>query len=328
MEILLKKRSWRVVDPDSGFGSVLDSFDSFDSDHRSPCRLDQFLSWNWINGGTKDKEGNPVMKGMIKIPTPTLPGRYVCQYYTLNGKSNNQYCCTAISNMILVGRKYSVKASLPSLSSSSTSLPMPTKILVHCQQVSTETKFGTAAWIGLYRAEKDDGILPHIENKNYYAFDWVSNGKDIPVTSETKSLNVIEKQLLLEVPKAGQWHLRLYSDRSYTDVASTSIHIPGENRLELSVSEQEMKVNCYINTVDPSRDYVWVGIYKINEKDQRQYRRYKYLTPSTSTSASSLPYPLVFHAPIHTGTYEARLFANKSYEVISRSEPVTIHGIS
>jgi len=141
---------------------------------------------------------------------------------------------------------------------------------------------------------------------------------------------VVEKQLSFEVPKAGQWHLRLYSDRSYTDVASTSILIPGEDRLELSVSETEMKVDCVISTVDPSRDYVWIGIYKIYEKDPRQYRRYKYLVPvsTSSSSSTSVPYSVVFKAPIHSGTYEARLFANKSYEVITRSNPVTIHGIS
>jgi len=202
---------------------------------------------------------------------------------------------------------------------------MPAKILVNCQQVSELTKFGSGAWVGLYRDTKGGhSLTPSIDNKSYYAFEWVSNGKDVTSSTEDKSLTTVEKQLTFEVPKAGQWLLRLFHDRSYVDVATCSIDIAGEDRLELSVSGAQMKVECALNTVDPARDYVWVGIYKIEEKDQRQYRRYKYIVPTSSSNTNST---LTFKTPIHSGTYEARLFSNKSYEVVAKSASVTINGI-
>jgi hypothetical protein len=257
-----------------------------------------------------------------------------------------------------VGPQFTLKASLSQPITSHVPIAMPAKIHVRCQQVAKAggmPKFGSGVWIGLYRHDDKDGVAltPQLDKKNYAAFDWICNGKEVtPLEDKTKLL--VEREVTFEVPKAGQWYLRLFSDRSYNDVASTAIHIAGEDRLELSVSGQEMKINCYVNTVDPLRDYVWVGVYKVEEKDQRQYRRYKYLVPNSSSSTSSSSTPssstssstsssststsssrysgaphstLVFKAPIHSGVYEARLFANKSYEVLTRSEPVTIHGI-
>jgi hypothetical protein len=302
----------------------LDSSDRYENDDRPPCPSDSFVSWNWTGGGTKDTNGQPLMKGTLTFVPPCISGRYVCQYYTMTNKSGD-YSCTAISNPILVGPRFSIKASI---SQSSTS--MPAKIIVDCQQVSSQNKFASGAWLGVYRDDKDGGISSHLDTKNYHAFEWLSNGKDVtPAPPKAESLTVVEKELSFEVPKAGPWHFRLFADRSYIDVASGSIHIPGEDKLNLSVSGPEMKVDCYITTVDPLRDYVWVGIYKIDEKDQRQYRRYKYLPLITSSSPSAqVPHStLIFKTPIHSGVYEARLFANKTYEVITRSESITIYGI-
>jgi hypothetical protein len=315
----------------------LDSSDRYENDERPPRPSEHFVFWNWTGGGTKDSEGHPLTKGTFTISAPTTPGRYVCQYYTMTSSQSGEYSCTAISNPVLIGPKFSIKASV---SSSLDPITLPAKIHVTCQQVSSQSKFGSGAWVGLYRDNKDENSLTrNIDNKSYHAFEWLSNGKDIkpPVPLEGQSLTSVEKELSFDVPKAGQWRLRLFSDRSYIDVASGSAYIAGEDKLELSVSGQEMKVDCYITTVDPLRDYVWVGVYKVEEKDQRQYRRYKYLVPQTTasspssslpTSSARAPYStLTFRAPIHSGVYEARLFANKSYEVISRSGSVTIHGI-
>jgi len=212
---------------------------------------------------------------------------------------------------------------------------MPAKIIVTCQQVSPQLKFESGAWVGLFRNDKDSDLISHIDNKNYHAFEWIMSGKEVlSKPLEDKKLFLVEREISFEVPKAGKWHLRLFSDRSYNDVASDVINIPGNNRLVLTVLEKDMKVDCYVNTVDLLRDYVWVGIYKTDEKDQRQYRRYKYLIPTPTSSSSSMTTPssapistLTFRTPVHSGVYEARLFANKSYEVLSKSESVTIHGI-
>jgi len=210
---------------------------------------------------------------------------------------------------------------------------MPTRIQIRCKQACSstgQTKFGSGAWIGLYRRDDKDGscIIPKIDNKNYFAFEWLSNGKDITssVGTSTETPLEAEKEVVLEVPKAGQWFVRLFPDRSYNDIATAKIYIQGEDNLTLNVESTVMSVVCNVTTVDPARDYVWVGVYKIEEKDQRQYRRYKYLSSAMLSTSSSDPITLTFKTPIHSGIYEARLFANGSYEVLSRSAPVTVLG--
>jgi len=295
------------------------------------------ILWNWTNGGVKDDKGLIVNKGQVTFPFPSVPGLYAFQHYTSTSAGST---CTAISNSILVGPRFSLTASLPSSSSSSSSstsscksVAMPARIHIRCKQAATSTglsKFGSGAWVGLYRRDDKDGssVVPKIDNKHYFAFEWLSNGKDITPTPSLETPRQTEKEVVLEVPKAGQWYIRLFADRSYNDVTTTALHIPGEDKLEVKAEGTVMTVTCSVNTVDPARDCVWVGVYKVEEKDQRQYRRYKYLASSSSpTITASCPIKLTFKAPIHSGTYEARLFANGSYEVISRSVPITIHGI-
>jgi len=162
--------------------------------------------------------------------------------------------------------------------------------------VSYEQKAGKMypnAWIALYpKAETD--------NTKYRAYDWIQNASD--------------NTLKFKAPKTGVWEFRYFPQKTYVDVARCHISVDGSDRLVIRLNEAEatVEVDCMIVTVDPECDYVWVGLYFVEQKDQRQWRRYKYFTPGH-------PSKVVFKQPKTPGTYEARLFANKSYEPICKS---------
>jgi hypothetical protein len=71
--------------------------------------------------------------------------------------------------------------------------------------------------------------------------------------------------------------------------------------------------------VDPATENVWVGLFFTSETDNRHFRRYKYVYDRTAD--------VVFKAPQTGGTYEARLFANKSYDCILKSNTFVLPGM-
>jgi len=160
-----------------------------------------------------------------------------------------------------------------------------------------------AAWIGMYEKVQSD-------NRLYTAYQWISSASD--------------NALVFDVPKVGEWEFRYFPQRSYVDVARCSIHLQGADEMVLSMEEggSLMRIKCRIQTVDTTKDHVWVGIYRAEEQNNRQYKKYKYISPSSSSSSSSATIEVTFAAPRTPAVYEARLFANKSLVPICKSNSV------
>lgn len=152
-----------------------------------------------------------------------------------------------------------------------------------------------SAWVGLYvKGEKD--------NSQYRAFDWLSNA--------------VDHTLVFPCPKAGEWEFRFFPQRSYVDVARSSLQVGGTDVVRLSLEDGQMIVRTELVTVDPAYDNVWVGIYKSEEIDNRQYRKYKYVGQASGTIA--------FRACTTPSTYEARIFAHKSLDVVCKSNTIIV----
>jgi len=94
------------------------------------------------------------------------------------------------------------------------------------------------------------------------------------------------------------------------------VDVSGDAKLSLSLDTTSVILTYSISTLDPSVDKVWFGIFHVEEKNSRYYRRFQYLRDTTGTKTMN-----VMKTP---GTYEARLFAHGSAEVICRSNTVTI----
>jgi len=84
------------------------------------------------------------------------------------------------------------------------------------------------------------------------------------------------------------------------------------------VRDARVLLRCNLQTVDPARDKVWVGLYKVNETNYfRGYERYKYLTIPGRTE--------IFLTPPKTGgLYIAHLFARNNPVPIASSDTIPI----
>lgn len=162
------------------------------------------------------------------------------------------------------------------------------KIVARWNQISGNLY--SKSWIGLYEKSETN-------NNNYIHFEYA--GK--PNTD-----------LLFDAPfKPREYELRFFTN-SYVDVArSESIRIEGNDTISATFENGMVNVKLNIVTIDPTSESGWLGVYFTHETNNRQWRRYKYFSSRIGDCS--------FKAPRTQGTYEVRLFANKTYDMILKS---------
>jgi len=94
--------------------------------------------------------------------------------------------------------------------------------------------------------------------------------------------------------------------------------VKGSDSLVLRIDKENNKaiVEYSVTTVDPAKDYVWVGIYHTKQDDSRYYRRYKYIPDHKGS--------FEVKAMQTGGTYEARLFGCGTYDTLASSNHVVV----
>jgi len=165
------------------------------------------------------------------------------------------------------------------------------KIIVNWNQVSGN-KY-SRAWIGFFQKYQTN-------NKQYITWEYATNA-----------------EISFAAPiKPREYEFRFFTN-SYEHVAqSNSIKIEGEDSLVASIKDGVITVVPHIVSVDPYCDAVWMGIFFTSESDHRQWRRYKYVSDRNIN--------VQFKAPRTAGEYEVRLFANKTYEMLVKSNSFVI----
>jgi len=230
--------------------------------------------------------GKPVSQGSLTFTLSEF-GEFEFRYFSKSKGSQ----VLAVSNVVKVGPMVDLSAHYE---------PDSNSLVVRFDQRTGHVY--PNAWIGLY-ASAD------APNNQYRTYEWVANSTD--------------HQLRFKAPKAGTWHFRFFPQKSYIDVARTHVSVTGNDSMTLTMEDGQMVVRATIETVDPALDNVWVGIYRQEQPDNRLYRKYRYVASShatTSTSASGkVTYVLTFRPCTTPGFHEARLFANKSLDVVCRS---------
>jgi len=226
-------------------------------------------------------------KGSLVFTAPLLVGRY--KFYYLSNKS---YEILSMSNIFSVGPHYDMIATLF----------VDEKSGNKNVKVNVDQRFGTSqpnAWVGLFEPNQSN-------NSQYVTYQWM--------------IDAVNNTLLFVVPKSGNWEFRLFLDRNYwgtyVDVKRCLILVPGEDTLELSIVDNQAIVRYMIETVDPYKDSAWIGLFFVDEKNNRQWRRYKNIYLGGSNE-------IRFKAPQSPGTYHARLFANR-YSLLQTSNLITI----
>jgi len=140
---------------------------------------------------------------------------------------------------------------------------------------------------------------PHgeVNPKSYITYKWAKHGEE----------------LTFPVTKTGQWNFKAFSEKTYDHSATQSVIVPGSDTLTLTVNKEAntATVTYDISTVDPATEKVWIGIFHVEQEDSRYYRRYRYVTDRKGS--------FDVKAMQTAGIYEARLFANGTYDVLCRS---------
>jgi len=220
---------------------------------------------------------NDTNKGTVTFSAPNYYGTYEFRYFV-----SNSYQHVAISNRVKIGPKVELQAQLDETGK---------KIVVKWNQL-TGNKY-PRAWIGFYEKSQ-------VNNKQFLTWEYAST-PEISFAAPVK-------------PK--EYEFRFFTN-SYEDVSRSNIvRVEGEDRLAASISEGIITVKPHIVSSDPYYDSVWMGIFFTSELDNRQWRRYKYITERDTE--------VQFKAPNTPGEYEVRLFACKTYDLIVKSNSFQI----
>jgi len=150
-----------------------------------------------------------------------------------------------------------------------------------------------------------DRIVREIRDKYSNYLNWEHTSKSI------------NNELTFDAPfKPREYELRFFTN-SYIDVArSNPIRIEGKDTMLSNYENGFVTVKLNIVSVDPYYESAWLGLYFTHETNNRQWRRYRYFSNRTADTQ--------FKAPRTGGEYEVRMFANKTYDLILKSNTFTI----
>lgn len=154
----------------------------------------------------------------------------------------------------------------------------------------TEGEGAPNAWIAVYPAR----------SPNYLEYQWVP--KDMDHT--------------FKLPKAGLYLFKLFADKGVDSlVATTEYKVDGDDMLKLDITDNATMIEYKLSTLDAS-DNVWVGLYLTSEQDQRRSTMYKWIKDTAGA--------IKMNKPRYPGTYELRLFAYGTHNVLMTSNSFTI----
>jgi len=217
--------------------------------------------------------------------TFTSPKVYGTYEFRYFSAAKPSYEHVARSSTLIVGPQYTLVATLDTLTST---------IKVKWTQLSGNPY--PSAWIGLYTKSQTN-------NNQYITWEYAAKtNNEVTFAAPIKPM---------------EYECRLFP-YSYFDVArSNVITIEGKDVLDASITpEGVLVVKTDIVSVDPYWESGWLGIYLSTENDNRQWKKYKAISQRKGE--------VTFRPPKVHGVYEVRLFANKTYDVIARSNPVVI----
>jgi len=246
-------------------------------------------AWDWIGlfpVGKSNKQyvtyqwsGKQLIKGSLNFIAPNEYGEYEFRYFP-----NGYYEPATRSNSIKVGPQIDLKGTLDKDAN---------KVIAKWTQSSGNLY--SKCWIGLYEKSEPN-------NSNYLA--WEHAGKP-------------SSEVFFDAPfKPREYELRFFTN-SYVDVArSQPIRIDGKDSISAKYENGNIIVKLDVVTIDPKSESGWLGVYFTHEKDNRQWRRYKYFNTRIGDCQ--------FKAPRTPGEYQVRMFANKTYDMILESNSFVI----
>jgi len=221
--------------------------------------------------------GKQLAKGTLSFSAPAM-GEYEFRYFP-----NGSYQHISRSNKVRVGPQFEITAVLDKENK---------KLIAKWKQISGNVY--PKAWIGLYEKSQTN-------NNNFISYQNVNKNSDVAFAAPFK-------------PR--EYEFRFFTN-SYVDIArSNAVLIEGQDSMTATYNSGNLTVKLNLVSVDPYYESAWVGVYFTHEKDNRQWRRYKYIASRTDD--------VQFNGPKTPGEYEVRMFANKTYDLLLKSNKFVI----
>jgi len=241
-------------------------------------------AWDWIGLYAVDKpnkqyvtyqwSGKQLMKGSLTFSAPAVYGEYEFRYFP-----NGYFDHATMSSKFKVGPQIELSGTLDKEAGK-----------INARWVQKSGNLYSKSWIGLYDKKETN-------NGNYVA--WQYAGK--PNTD-----------IVFDAPfKPREYELRFFTN-SYVDVSrSQPIRIEGDDKLSAEYVDGFMVVKYNLVSIDPYAECGWIGVFKTDQANNRQWRKTKMLTERVGEYK--------FVSCKTGGEYEIRLFANRNYDVILKS---------
>jgi hypothetical protein len=156
-------------------------------------------------------------------------------------------------------------------------------------------KMGSGAWFGLYNKGAD--------HANYLAFQYAS--------SKTSSLSFKSRHT------NGEFEFRFFAYKFQLMKTSEPIVVNFTDSVTIEKVGTQVVLKTCLASVDPSINRkIWVAVCFQNDTRPNKYRRFAFITSPNQS--------FEFKCPIHTGTYEARIYNEKSVLMVTSKEQINV----
>ena len=259
-----------------------------------------YRDWKYLNGARKLPDGG-VANAVVPFTLPLTVGTYQLRLFDAGS--------------------YNVVATSPAITVSAPSVSID-KTTVAAGGTVTATiangPGGVSDWVGLFDASASAG--------SYRDWRYLSGSQSKPASG------VANATIAFTAPSApGTYNLRLFANGSLTLVAtSASFSVaaaPAAAPTTLSVSSQHVSAGGVVTATiahGPGRPDDWIGLFN-TASGATQYLQWQYLNGSTSAPAAGVTdATLSFTMPALPGTYNLRLFAGATFNVVAASVPITV----
>jgi hypothetical protein len=281
----------------------------------------------WMYVSCSKSTGSPKASGScpFAISASVAAGTYELRLF-----SNNSYTVLATSNVFTVGGSSTGGSSTGggvNLTSSPASISVGGTVTASWSGIANPS---ASDWIGLY--------VPGAANNSLIQWMYVSCSKS---TGSPKASGSCPFAISASVA-AGTYELRLFSNNSYTVLATSNVFTVGGSStggsstgggVNLTSSPASISVGGTVTAswsgiANPSASD-WIGLY-VPGAANTSLIQWMYVSCSKSTGSpkASGSCPFAISASVAAGTYQLRLFSNNSYTVLATSNVFTVGGAS
>jgi hypothetical protein len=260
----------------------------------------QYLQWQYLNG-SNSPPATGLADATVSFTMPAVEGSYDLRLF-----AGGTFNVVAASEPITVAA--------PGISLDTTTVAAGATLTV--------TIVGApgfiADWVGVF-----DASAP---SSRYIEWQYMN-------ASKVKPGNAIKNAPLAFIapPTPGVYNVRLFAGPTNVLVATSAAFTvtAGTNGTPpaISVSANRASTGATITATvanGPSKPTDWIGLFDV-EGNASSYLAWSYLNGSTTPPAAGLADASVrFILPIKAGTYNVRLFAGGTYDLLAVSEPITV----